>query len=85
MTAPTLYEKNGDLKVTRETYPPMEKVIILIDTIESLSETNQKRTTIGDQLPEQEEVQGLMETWPMEKSKVLTRAREKVKRCGEKV
>lgn len=55
-TAPNLYEKNGSLKVTGETYPPKEKVVILVDTKEILGETTQKKTTTGDLLPEQEKV-----------------------------
>lgn len=30
--APTLYEKNGNLKTIGEKYPPMERVVISADT-----------------------------------------------------
>ena len=73
-TTPTLYEKNGDLKVTGETYPPKEKVVILADTTKSLSDTTQKIIATGDLLPEQGKFQGPMETWPNVKSQVLTKA-----------
>ena len=51
-TALTLSEQNGDLKVTGDMYPPIEKVVISSDTTKSLSETTQKTTATGDLLPE---------------------------------
>ena len=86
---PRLYRpftrKNGNLKAIRKMYPPMEKVVISVDTTNNLSETAQKRTVTSDPLPEQEVFRGPMETWPIKKSQVLTKAREKVKRCREKL
>jgi hypothetical protein len=84
-TIPTLYEQNGNLKAIREMYPPMEKVVISADTTKSVSEIAQKTTVTGDLLPEQEVFRGPMETWPIKKSQVLNKAREKVKRCREKL
>lgn len=72
MTAPTLYKKNGDLKVMGDMYPPIEKVVNLANTTKSLSETTKKTVATGDLLLEQEEFQGPTETWPMNKSQVLT-------------
>ena len=63
----------------------MEKVVISVDTTNNLSETAQKRTVTSDPLPEQEVFRGPMETWSIKKSQVLTKAREKVKRCREKL
>ena len=73
-TASPPYEKNIDLKLTRETHATRKRVEIFADTIESLSNTTHNAIAIVNQLPLQEKVQGLMETWPMEKSKVLIKA-----------
>ena len=53
-TVPTLYKQDGNLKAMGDKYIPVKRIVIYVNTIESLGETTKKTAAVGTLLPEQE-------------------------------